>query len=229
MRYRRLLAAYGQKYFMICTVQSFDEEVTVRDLGRTGHVDTWRRMRAHTDARDSAAPDEIWLTTHPPVYTLGQSAKTCHLLAAAGIPVVHCDRGGQVTYHGPGQAIAYLLVDLRRRSLSVRKLVTLIEDAVIALLADEGITGERRAKMPGIYVRGAKIAALGLRVRRGCSYHGVSLNVDCDLAPFAGIDPCGYPGLQVTSLRELGAGIRAQGAAVKLGGLLAARISSAGR
>jgi lipoyl(octanoyl) transferase len=161
-------------------------------------------MQAFTAGRDAATPDEIWLLEHPPIFTLGQAGKHEHLLADIGIPVVPIDRGGQVTYHGPGQVVAYLLIDLRRRGYGVRELVRRMEQAIIDLLGEYAIAAERREGAPGVYVAGAKIAALGLRVKGGCSYHGLSLNVDLDLAPFAAINPCGYPGLAVTRMRDLG-------------------------
>ena len=192
------------------------EPLVVKHLGRTAFEETARAMQAFTAARDAATDDEIWITEHTPVYTLGLAGKREHILDgehvldAHGIPVVQTDRGGQVTYHGPGQVIAYLLVDLKRRGLKVRELVRMIEDAVIATLAELGVAGRRRAGMPGVYVGsasdGAKIAALGLKVKSAGTYHGVSLNVDCDLAPFAGINPCGYAGLRVTSLKSLSVG-----------------------
>ena len=176
----------------------------VRDLGRTGFAECLAAMRAHTDGRGPDGPDEIWLTEHPPVYTLGQAGRPEHLLRPGAIPLVRTDRGGQITYHGPGQAIAYVLVDLRRRGYGVRSLVQRLEQATIGLLADLGLAAARRPKMPGVYVRDRKIAALGLRVRHGCSYHGVSLNLDCNLAPYDDINPCGYEGLHATSLRAEG-------------------------
>ena len=179
--------------------------VQVRTLGRTIYATALRRMREFTDSRNAATPDEIWLTEHAPVYTLGLAAKRMHLLDAGDIPVQQSDRGGQITYHGPGQVVAYLLIDLNRRDLKVRELVHMIEDALIATLAGYGIAGQRLAGMPGVYVDGAKIAALGLKVRRGCCYHGASLNVDLDLAPFRGINPCGYAGLPSASIKLLGA------------------------
>ena len=177
--------------------------LVVKHLGLTTYAETFAAMRAFTLARDADTGDEIWLTEHEPVYTLGLAGKTEHVLNPRAIPVVQTDRGGQVTYHGPGQLIGYLLLDLKRRDLKVRELVRLIEDAVIATLADFGVAGHRRAGMPGVYVGGAKIAALGLKVKNGCSYHGVSLNVDMDLAPFAGINPCGYENLEVTQLKAI--------------------------
>lgn len=176
----------------------------VRRLGQAPYEPTWRAMQEFTAKRDGGTPDEIWLCEHPPVFTLGQAGRTEHLLRDVGIPVVKIDRGGQVTYHGPGQVVAYLLLDLRRRDLKVRELVHRMEQAVIAALAGWGLRGERLAGAPGVYVKGAKIAALGLRVRNGCSYHGLALNVDVDLSPFAAINPCGYEGMPVTSLRRLG-------------------------
>ena len=161
-------------------------------------------MQAFTAQRTADTPDELWLLEHPPVYTLGQAGKVEHLIAATDIPVVPIDRGGQITYHGPGQVVAYVLVDLRRRGFGIRELVGRMEQAVIDLLATQGVAAERLAGAPGVYVGGSKIAALGLRVRHGCTYHGLALNVDMDLAPFAAINPCGYPGMAVTQCRNLG-------------------------
>lgn len=171
-------------------------------LGRTEYLETWAAMRDFTDNRDQGTRDQLWLLQHSPVFTQGQAGKVEHLLSPGDIPVVQADRGGQVTYHGPGQWVVYLLLDLRRRGLGVRDLVDLIETSVIALLAGYGIVAESRRDAPGVYVDGAKIASLGLRVRRGCSYHGLALNVDMDLEPFARINPCGFEGLAVTSLRQ---------------------------
>lgn len=184
---------------------SREAAVRVRVLGRTMYATTFARMREFTDARNAATPDEIWLTEHAPVYTLGLAAKRAHLLDAGDIPVVASDRGGQITYHGPGQLIAYLLIDLHRRAIKVRELVHLVEAALIESLAAYGIAGERQPGMPGVYVAGAKIAALGLKVKRGYCYHGASLNVDLDLGPFSGINPCGYADLRSTSIGLLGA------------------------
>ena len=179
----------------------------IRVLGRRDYAETLDAMRAFTADRGERTLDEIWLLEHPPVYTLGLAGRDAHVLDAGAIPVVRTERGGQVTYHGPGQVVAYLLLDLRRLSLGVRDLVARIEDATIALLAAEGVPAVRRAGAPGVYVAadhpragGAKIASLGLKVSRGCSYHGVALNVAMDLSPFSRIDPCGYPGLEVTDL-----------------------------
>lgn len=165
-------------------------------------------MREFTDARGPATPDELWLVEHPPVFTLGQAGLAEHILDAADIPVVQSDRGGQATYHGPGQVVLYLLFDLRRAGLGVKRLVSLLEEAIIGYLADEGVSGVSRPDAPGVYVEGAKIASLGLRVRNGRCYHGVALNVDLDLSPFARINPCGYPGLAVTRLVDLVGGAR---------------------
>lgn len=162
-------------------------------------------MQHYTDGRDAATPDALWLVEHPPVFTLGLNGKPEHVLAPGDIPLVQTDRGGQVTYHGPGQSVLYALIDLRRRHLGVRHLVSALEQAVVAVLADFGLEGHPRADAPGVYVAsGAKIASVGLRVRHGCSYHGVALNVDLDLEPFTRINPCGYPGMAVTSLKHEG-------------------------
>ena len=179
-------------------------DVLVKDLGRTQYCEVFDQMRAFTNERNQTTPDEIWLTEHEPVFTQGQAGKAEHLLAPGTIPVVQTDRGGQVTYHGPGQIVAYLLFDIRRLGINVRGLVSGIEDSVISLLSHYKVTGQARADAPGVYVGGAKVAALGLRVRRGCSYHGLSLNVQMDLAPFAMINPCGLSDVTVTQLADLG-------------------------
>ncbi len=176
----------------------------VRSLGCVEYEPTWRAMQDFTARRDTDTPDELWLLEHPPVYTLGQAGRREHLLAATDIPLVPIDRGGQITYHGPGQVVVYVLVDLRRRGYGVRELVARMEQAVIELLAAHAVAAQRLAGAPGVYVEGAKIAALGLRVKRGCTYHGLALNVDMDLAPFAAINPCGYAGMRVTQCRDLG-------------------------
>jgi lipoyl(octanoyl) transferase len=177
----------------------------VREMGRVEYEPTWRAMQAFTDGRAADTADEIWVLEHPPVYTLGVAGRSQHLPRIEnGIPVIRTDRGGQITYHGPGQAVVYLLLDLRRRGLSVRPLVRLMEQAVIDWLGSHGIAAEGRADAPGVYVRNAKIAALGLRIRNGCSYHGLAFNVSMDLAPFQVIDPCGNEGLEVTQARDLG-------------------------
>jgi lipoyl(octanoyl) transferase len=174
--------------------------------GQVDYVETWQAMRAFTDRRDDATPDQIWLLQHPPVFTQGQAGKPDHVLQPGNIPVVQTDRGGQVTYHGPGQLVAYLLLDLRRRGMGVRDLVDLIEHSVVAALAGYGIAAAGRRDAPGVYVGAEKIASLGLRVRRGCSYHGLALNVDMDLEPFGRINPCGYEGMAVTSVHKCLAG-----------------------
>ena len=178
--------------------------VQVRQLGRIEYRTAFAAMQAFTEARDAATLDELWLLEHPPVFTLGLNGRPEHLLAPGDIPVIRVDRGGQVTYHGPGQLVVYVLLDLRRAQLGVRQLVTLLEQSVIELLAQYGVAAHARPEAPGVYVGQTKIASLGLRVRRGCSYHGLSLNRDMDLEPFSRINPCGYPGLRVTQLRELG-------------------------
>jgi lipoyl(octanoyl) transferase len=176
----------------------------VQWLGRRPYVPVWQAMRDFTDRRDPATADRLWILEHEPVYTLGRAGRREHILGAGDIPIVESDRGGQVTYHGPGQLIIYILLDLPRLGLSVRDLVRGMEAGVIALCSDFGIDAQRHSGAPGVYVAGAKVAALGLRVRRGRTLHGLSLNVDMDLAPFRGINPCGYEGLEVTQLRDLG-------------------------
>ena len=184
------------------------ERCRIRRLGQTDYASTWRAMQAFTAVRADETPDEIWLTEHPPIYTLGLAGRREHVLRDNGIPVLKVDRGGQVTYHGPGQLVAYLLIDIGRRRLGVRQLVRAIEAGVIQLLDSYGVAATVRNGAPGVYVQRrdgqAKIAALGLKIRNGRSYHGLALNIDMDLAPFADIDPCGYPGLAVTRLRDLG-------------------------
>ncbi|MBK8163716.1 MAG: lipoyl(octanoyl) transferase LipB [Gammaproteobacteria bacterium] len=176
----------------------------MRRLGRRDYAPVVAAMQGFTEARAAASDDEVWLVEHTPVFTLGRAALSDHVLDPGPIPVVRTDRGGQVTYHGPGQLVIYPLLDLRRGGLGIKHFVHLLEECVIELLAGYDIRAARRPGAPGVYVADAKIAALGLRVRRGCSYHGVSLNVDMDLAPFARINPCGYPGLRVTQLSALG-------------------------
>jgi lipoyl(octanoyl) transferase len=175
----------------------------VRDLGCRPYISVWREMQAYTESRDSGSPDEIWLVEHPPVYTLGLRADRSHVLDAGSIPVIATDRGGQVTYHGPGQLVAYVLLDLKRQGVTIRPLVEALERAVIDVLGEYGVAARARRDAPGVYVEANKIAALGLRVRRSCSYHGIALNVAMDLEPFARIHPCGYPGLGVTDLRTV--------------------------
>jgi lipoyl(octanoyl) transferase len=181
--------------------------LTIRHRGLADYQPTWQAMIDFTATRNAETADELWICEHPPVYTLGQAGKPEHLLADNGIPLVRIDRGGQITYHGPGQVVIYLLLDLARRGLKVRELVSRIEQAVIDLLAEHGVAARRLAGAPGVYVdQGgalAKIAALGLRVRKSGCYHGVSLNVDMDLSPYAAINPCGYAGMAVTQTRDL--------------------------
>lgn len=196
-----------------------DTPFVVRALGRSDYVATWRAMQAFTDARVPESADEIWLTEHAPIYTLGLAGRREHLLRDNGIPTLKVDRGGQVTYHGPGQLVAYLLFDLRRPRIGVRELVRRLESGVINWLDTLGISAFGDVDAPGVYVRGgdggnsgssggnAKIAALGLKIRRGCCYHGVAINIDMDLAPFHDIDPCGYPGLAVAQVADFGIGI----------------------
>jgi lipoyl(octanoyl) transferase len=176
----------------------------IRHLGLAEFAPTYQAMRRFTDSRGTQTPDELWVLEHPPVYTVGIAGRAEHFPRSAEVPVERVDRGGQITYHGPGQAIVYALIDLARRGLTVRAMVALLEQAVIDTLGARGVTAEREERKPGVYVGSAKIAALGLRVRRGCCYHGVALNVDMDLAPFSAIDPCGYPGLAVTQTRAHG-------------------------
>ena len=198
----------------------------VRDLGRQPYEPVWRAMQAFTDARGEATPDELWLVEHDPVFTLGQAGKPEHVLMPGDIPVIHVDRGGQVTYHGPGQIVAYPLLDLKRLKIGVRDYVCRIEQSVIDTLAEWNIEGARKDGAPGVYVNGAKIAALGIRVRRGCTFHGLAFNIAGEsVAPFQRINPCGYEGLQVVSLGDLGGpasldavkGVLLQHLAVQLG------------
>lgn len=175
----------------------------VRDLGLVEYEPTWRAMQRFTDERGPETPDEIWLLEHPPVFTLGMSASRDHVLAPGDIPVVQIDRGGQVTYHGPGQLVVYPLIDLRRASLGVRDIVTALERSVIDYAAELGIPAECRKGAPGVYVAGRKLASVGIRIRRGASYHGIALNVGVDLEPFHRINPCGYAGLEMTRLADL--------------------------
>lgn len=196
----------------------------IRRLGLRDYEPTVQAMREFTDTRSPDTPDEFWLVEHPSVYTLGQNGRRKHLLDAGDTPVVPTDRGGQVTWHGPGQIVLYTLVDLRRLGVGVRAMVTALETAVIDLLAGYGIAACARPDAPGVYVNGAKIAALGLRVRRGCAYHGVALNVDADLSAFSRIDPCGHRGLRVTRLADLGVNDGCDTVGNRLTTLLAAHI-----
>lgn len=203
------------------TPPAVSPSVVVRRLpGLSPYGATVDAMREFTSARGPDTPDELWLLEHPPVYTLGLNANPAHLLAPGSIPVVQADRGGQVTFHGPGQLVAYPLVNLQRAGLGVREVVSSLEEAVIALAAGYGIQASARREAPGVYVAGSKLASIGLRVRRGCTYHGLALNVDMDFAPFAGINPCGYPGLQPTSLAVLGGPTDLDAVATELAGFL---------
>jgi lipoyl(octanoyl) transferase len=175
----------------------------IKQWGSADYQSVWQAMQAFTDKRDAQTADEFWVVQHPPVFTLGRNAKAHHVLDAGDIPVVQVDRGGQVTYHGPGQLVVYTLCDLGRLQMGIKPFVRAIEQSIIALLAQYGIKAGLKAGAPGVYVDGAKIAALGLRVRRGCTYHGLALNVDMDLSPFERINPCGYAGMAVTQLRDL--------------------------
>lgn len=199
-----------------------NSQLLVRRLGLRPYGETWQQMKAFTDSRTETTPDEVWLLEHPPVFTQGQAGRAEHLLAPGDIAVIQSDRGGQVTYHGPGQLVAYLLIDIRRRHLGVRDLVSGIEASIVALLARHGIHGQPRRDAPGVYVAGRKVAQLGLRIRRGCSYHGLSLNVDMDLEPFSRINPCGHEDLDVIDCRRLGIDTTVADAAGQLVTLLAA-------
>lgn len=176
----------------------------IKNLGRQDYQHTWQAMQDFTQSRDINTPDEIWLVEHPPVYTLGRNGKEKHLLQKTDIPLIKVDRGGQITYHGPGQIIIYCLINLQRRKLGVRQFVTIIENSIITLLKNHGISANSDKKAPGVYVDGKKIAALGIRVSKGCTTHGLSLNVDMDLNPFNNINPCGYEELEVTQCHKLG-------------------------
>jgi lipoyl(octanoyl) transferase len=201
------------------------ERIQVKNLGKVEYHPTHAAMRDFNARRDRSTPDELWLLEHPPVYTLGLAAGRAHgPRASRGIPLVETERGGEITYHGPGQLVVYTMVDLARRNLKVKRFVWLLEEAVIELL---GGRGERRPGAPGIYVAGAKIAALGIRVSRGCAYHGLALNIDMDLAPFAAIDPCGYPGLRVTQTRELGFDFSVETAGKQLARILQRNLENA--
>ena len=176
--------------------------ILIRNSGICDYQSTCRAMMQFTQERNAGTMDEIWYLQHPPVYTLGMAGRDKHILKNTGIPVIKTDRGGQVTYHGPGQLVVYLLIDLLRKKFTVKRFVSLLEQSLIDMCETLSITAERRAGAPGVYVNGRKIAALGIRVKRGCSYHGLALNVNMDLAPFSNINPCGYPGLEVTQLSD---------------------------
>ncbi len=208
--------------------------VRVHHLGPTDYIETWDAMKAFTARRDAATADELWITEHPPVFTQGLNGRAEHLLAPGDVPVIQIDRGGQVTYHGPGQLVLYCLLDLPRLGLGVRGLVSTIERSIVEWLAGHGIDAQTRGGAPGVYVGDAKLAALGLRVRKGCCYHGLSLNVDMDLEPFSRINPCGYAGLAVTQLADLGVELAVERAGAELaaqltGNLVEKASGSAGR
>lgn len=181
-----------------------NSKLEIKQVGMVNYLVAWQAMKDFTDTRTTDTRDEIWIVQHPPVYTLGIAGKPEHLLHQNGIAVIKTDRGGQITYHGPGQLVAYLLLDMRRLKLGVRELVRRMENAVIDLLKDYHIDANGREDAPGVYVANAKIAALGLKIKHGFCYHGVALNIDMDLTPFSAINPCGYPGLKVTQIRDLG-------------------------
>ena len=201
---------------------TFVESIAVKRLGRVDYVAAWNAMRNFTIARREDTPDELWLLEHPPVYTVGQGAQRA--APANGIPLVRTDRGGDITYHGPGQLVVYSLIDLARRGIKVRQFVRILEQSVIDLIAGRG---ERRPGAPGVYVDGAKLAALGIRVRQGRAYHGLSMNIDMDLSPFSAIDPCGYPGLAVTQLSQLGIPGTVESVGERLAAILAESIEHA--
>ncbi len=185
-------------------IASVDDVIHVRSLGHQDYEPLWRAMQRFTDGRDQLTPDEIWFTEHEPIFTLGLNASREHLLAPGNVPVVQIDRGGQVTYHGPGQLMIYPLIDLKRSDTGVRDLVTALEQCVVDLVAEFGIEATSRPEAPGVYVAGRKLASVGLRIRRGASYHGMALNIDVDLEPFSRINTCGFQGLEVTDLRCIG-------------------------
>jgi len=181
-----------------------DTTLHIRHLGQQDYESVWHAMQHYTDTRNSDSPDELWIVEHPPVFTQGQAGKSEHILNPGDIPVIQVDRGGQVTYHGPGQLVVYPLLDIKRSKVGVRQLVTHIEQSIIDMLAKYAITAYAKADAPGVYVDERKIASLGLRIRKGCSFHGLALNVDMDLAPFRRINPCGYAGLEMVQCKELG-------------------------
>ncbi len=192
------------------------DALIIRDLGQVDYTSTWQRMQQFTDQRDDSTVDEIWLLEHPPVFTQGQAGKAEHLLFPGDIPVVQVDRGGQVTYHGPGQLVAYVLLNIKRRNLGVRQLVNLIEQSIVDTLAQNEVTAYAKADAPGVYVDEKKVASLGLRVRKGCTFHGLALNVDMDLSPFSRINPCGYAGMQMVQSKDLGGPVSMQQAKQQL-------------
>ena len=182
--------------------------IKLRQLGHQDYLSCWQKMQDYTLARDASSADEIWIVEHPPVFTQGLNGQPEHLLQVSDIPVVNTDRGGQITYHAPGQLVVYTLIDIKRRQLGVRQLVTVLEQAMIATLAQYGLQAVAKAEAPGVYIANKKIGSVGLRIKKGCSYHGLSLNNNMDLTPFSYINPCGYQGLQVTQLADLGVNIK---------------------
>ena len=207
-------------------METNSQPIVIRQVG-TGHYETiWHAMQRFTDERDDAVLDELWIVEHEPVFTQGQAGKEEHLLSTGDIPVVKVDRGGQVTYHGPGQLVIYLLLNLRRRKMGVRELVTEIEQAIVELLAPYGIEAYPKKDAPGVYVDDKKIASLGLRVRKGCSFHGLALNINMDMAPFLRINPCGYAGLEMLQTSQLNGPKTVEEAADKLSQILASRLES---
>jgi lipoyl(octanoyl) transferase len=200
------------------------DTLILRSLGQVPYDISWQQMQGFTNSRDNQTPDEIWLLEHAPVFTQGQAGKAEHVLNAGVIPVVQADRGGQVTYHGPGQLVVYLLLNLRRKSLGVRDLVDLMEQSVVELLGEYGIEAYPKPDAPGVYVGEAKICSLGLRVRRGCSFHGLALNLDMDMEPFLRINPCGYAGMAMTQLSSLVPGLDSAAAVSRMGDILINKI-----
>ena len=181
-----------------------DKQLQVHYLGLQPYLETWRKMQDVTEQRNKNSVDQIWVVEHPPIFTQGRAGKAEHILQSTTIPIVESDRGGQITYHGPGQLIAYLLIDIRRKEFTVRSLVSIIEQSIISLLADYQITAVAKSDAPGVYVKHKKIASLGLKIRKGCSFHGLALNIDMDLSPFLQINPCGYAGLEMTQCKNEG-------------------------
>ncbi len=209
----------------IGAAHALNKSLIIRQLGLQPYAPVWQRMQDFTRSRDADTPDELWLLEHLRVFTQGRAGKAEHILSPGEIPVLPVDRGGQVTYHGPGQLVGYLLIDLKRRNLGIRPLVTKIETAIIETLADYGVEAHVQAKAPGVYVAGAKIASLGLRVSRGCSFHGLALNVDMDLEPFTRINPCGYKSLRMTQLKDLAGAIAMTAVSTTLANQLVAELA----
>lgn len=200
------------------------DTLIIRQLDRQEYQTCWQAMRSFTDQRDASTPDEIWLLEHPPVFTQGQNGKSEHILNPGDIPIIQVDRGGQVTYHGPGQLVAYTLIDIKRKQWTIRELVTRLETSVIELLAEFNIAAHAKREAPGVYINQAKICSVGLRIRRGCSYHGLALNVMMDLAPYSRINPCGFSQLQMTQLSAFNSAINTHETGLKLVNYLAANL-----